>query len=464
MGERITVMAALREPALVGQELRVAGWVRTNRAGKAVSFIELNDGSCLKGLQVVYSQERLADYEALTHLLTGACLEVEGILSPSQGQGQSVELQARRIEVVGACDAAFPLQKKRHSFEYLRGIAHLRPRTNTFGAVFRVRHQLAFAIHRFFHERGFVWVHTPIITGSDCEGAGEMFRVSTLPPVEPPRADDGGIDWSRDFFGRETKLTVSGQLTGEMFALALGRIYTFGPTFRAENSNTTRHASEFWMIEPEMAFCDLADNARLAQDFLQFIIAQVLEHCAEDMAFFDQWVCKGIVARLEQVARSAFETLSYSEAVRLLAASGQAFQFPVSWGMDLQTEHERWLTETHVGRPVFVTDYPQEIKAFYMRRNDDGRTVAAMDLLVPGVGEIIGGSQREERHDLLLARIRELGLPESDYWWYLESRRFGTAPHAGFGLGFERALMYVTGMENIRDVIPFPRTPGNCEF
>ncbi|MDP2362078.1 MAG: asparagine--tRNA ligase [bacterium] len=464
MQDRTPIKEALQRPEHVGRTITVMGWVRTNRPGKAVSFIELNDGSCLKGLQVVYSGEALPNFEEIGRVLTGACLRVRGTLAPSEGKGQTVELKAEEAELIGPCDGSFPLQKKRHSFEYLRTIAHLRPRTNTFGAVFRVRHQLAFAIHRFFHERGFIWVHTPIITGSDCEGAGEMFRVSTLSPTDPPRTESGEVDWAQDFFGRQTNLTVSGQLSGEMFALALGNIYTFGPTFRAENSNTTRHASEFWMIEPEMAFHDLADDARLAQDFLQFIIAQVLEHCPEDMAFFDQWVKPGIVARLEELTRTSFETIPYTEAVRLLERSGQAFQFPVSWGMDLQTEHERWLTETHVGRPVFVIDYPKEIKAFYMRQNDDGRTVAAMDLLVPGVGEIIGGSQREERHDLLLARIREMGLPEADYWWYLESRRFGSAPHAGFGLGFERAIMYVTGMENIRDVVPFPRTPGNCDF
>jgi asparaginyl-tRNA synthetase len=464
MQGRIPIKEALRRPELLDTSVTVMGWVRTNRTGKVVSFIELNDGSCLKGLQIVYGAEALANHDEVSRLLTGACLRVTGRLVASQGQGQSVELQAAEVEVLGACDAAFPLQKKRHSFEYLRTIAHLRPRTNTFGAVFRVRHRLAFAIHQFFHQRGFVWVHTPIITGSDCEGAGEMFRVSTLSPTEPPRTEAGEVDWSRDFFGRQTNLTVSGQLSGEMFALALGNIYTFGPTFRAENSNTTRHASEFWMIEPEMAFHDLADNARLAQDFLQFIIRAVLEDCPEDMAFFDQWIQKGLIQRLEGVASSDFETLSYSEAVRLLERSGQAFQFPVQWGIDLQTEHERWLTETHVGRPVFIVDYPRDIKAFYMRQNDDGRTVAAMDLLVPGVGEIIGGSQREERHDRLLARIHEMGLHEEDYWWYLESRRFGTAPHAGFGLGFERAIMYITGMENIRDVVPFPRTPGTCDF
>lgn len=464
MQQRIPVKQALAGGGLTGGTITVMGWVRTNRAGKAVSFIELNDGSCLKGLQVVYTAESLSNYDEVSRVLTGACLSVTGQLAPSEGKGQSVELKADTVQVVGDCDATFPLQKKRHSFEYLRTIAHLRPRTNTFGAVFRVRSVLAYAIHRFFNERGFVWVHTPIITGSDCEGAGEMFRVSTLSPTDPPRTEGGEVDWAQDFFGRQTNLTVSGQLSGEMFALALGNIYTFGPTFRAENSNTTRHASEFWMIEPEMAFHDLADNARLAQDFLQFIIRHVLDHCPEDMAFFDQWVKPGIVARLEALTTTPFETIPYTEAVRLLQQSGQAFQYPVSWGIDLQTEHERWLTETHVGRPVFVIDYPKEIKAFYMRQNDDGRTVAAMDLLVPGVGEIIGGSQREERHDRLLARINEMGLHEQDYWWYLESRRFGSAPHAGFGLGFERAIMYITGMENIRDVVPFPRTPDNCDF
>lgn len=463
MASWTTIRKAKEDGTLKGTALQLKGWVRTNRKGKQVGFIELNDGSTLKGIQLVYAAE-LDNYDEIGHWLTGCCVQAEGQLVESQGKGQEVELQVSSLELIGACDDSFPLQKKRHSFEYLRTIAHLRPRTNTYGAVFRVRNRISSAIHRFYQERGFLWVHTPIITGSDCEGAGEMFRVTTLPPETPPKTEQGGIDWERDFFGRQTNLTVSGQLTGEMFALALSNIYTFGPTFRAENSNTTRHVSEFWMIEPEMAFYDLEANCRLAQDFMQFIIRDVLDNCAEDMAFFNQWVQKGLLERLEHVATCDFETLSYTEAVKRLGASGEKFEHPTAWGSDLQTEHERWLTDKHVGRPVFVVDYPKDIKAFYMRQNDDGKTVGAMDLLVPGVGEIIGGSQREERLDLLVSRIREMDLDEKDYWWYLDSRRYGTAPHSGFGLGFERAIMYVTGMENIRDVIPFPRTPGNCEF
>jgi asparaginyl-tRNA synthetase len=460
----LRIKQAMEDRALVGSSVLLKGWVRTNRAGKHVGFIELNDGSTLKGIQLVYAADAVDNYEAIGKWLTGTCIQAEGTLVESQGKGQTVELQADCITLIGACDDSFPLQKKRHSFEYLRTIAHLRPRTNTYGAVFRVRNRIASAIHRFFQERGFLWVHTPIITGSDCEGAGEMFRVTTLPPENPPKRDTGEVDWEKDFFGRQTNLTVSGQLSGEMFALALSNIYTFGPTFRAENSNTTRHASEFWMIEPEMAFYDLKDNCQLAQDFMQFIFRDVLENCQEDMAFFNQWVQKGLIERLELVASSDFETLTYTEAVSRLEKSGENFEHQPAWGRDLQTEHERWLTEKHVGRPVFVVDYPRDIKAFYMRQNDDEKTVAAVDLLVPGVGEIIGGSQREERLDVLVSRIKEMGLEEQDYWWYLDSRRYGSAPHAGFGLGFERAIMYVTGMENIRDVIPFPRTPDNCDF
>jgi asparaginyl-tRNA synthetase len=463
MGDLIRIRQALGDPTKVGSRVRVGGWIRTNRSGKSVSFIELNDGSSLKGLQLVYDSG-LANHGEVARLLTGSCILAAGTLVESAGQGQSVELQVAKLEILGEAAGDYPLQKKRHGFEFLRTVAHLRPRTNTFGAVFRTRSRLAWAVHRFFNERGFLWVHTPIVTGADCEGAGEMFRVTTLPAIDPPRDGDGQPDWSEDFFGRQTNLTVSGQLSAEMFALSLRDVYTFGPTFRAENSHTTRHASEFWMIEPEMAFCDLAGDCALAQEFVQFIIRDALEHCAEDIAFFDQWVQPGLRARLELVAAANFETLSYTEAVRRLQNSGEAFEYPVSWGSDLQTEHERWLTEKHLKKPTFVIDYPKEIKAFYMRQNDDGKTVAALDLLVPGVGEIIGGSQREERHDLLLERIRELGLPEADYWWYLDSRRYGSAPHAGFGLGFERAIMYITGMENIRDVIPFPRTPGSCDF
>ena len=449
---------------VAGNSVILRGWVRTNRAGKHVSFINLNDGSNLSGLQVVYSADKVDNYEAVSRLLTGACIEVEGELVASQGKGQQYEVQATDVRIIGKSDESFPLQKKRHSFEYLRTISHLRIRTNTFGAVFRVRHQLAYAIHRFFHERGFYWIHTPILTASDCEGAGEMFRVTTLDPADPPRTEQGTVDYGQDFFDKPSFLTVSGQLNVETLCMGLGKVYTFGPTFRAENSNTTRHASEFWMVEPELAFCDLAGDADLAEDFLKFVIRDVLENCEEDMAFFNQWVSKGIVSRLEALISGSFERMSYTEAVQLLESSGVKFEYPAKWGAELQTEHERWLTEKHLQAPVFVTDYPKDAKAFYMRQNDDNRTVAAMDLLVPGVGEIIGGSQREERHDLLLQRIKDLGLEEEAYWWYLDTRRFGSAPHAGFGLGFERLVMYVTGMENIRDVIPFPRTPGNCDF
>ncbi|MCB9472967.1 MAG: asparagine--tRNA ligase [Candidatus Delongbacteria bacterium] len=462
--ERLRIRRLLEDTTLVGREVSTAGWIRTNRTGKTVSFIELNDGSCQASIQLVYGPELIDNFEEIGRALTGSCLQVTGTLVASAGSGQSVEIHLQQVTILGSCDSSYPLQKKRHSFEFLRTISHLRPRTNTFGAVFRVRSRLAYSIHRFFQDRGFVYVHTPIITGNDAEGAGEMFRVSTLDPATPPRLDSGAIDWSKDFFGRETNLTVSGQLNGEMFALALCDIYTFGPTFRAENSHTSRHASEFWMIEPEMAFYDLAANCELAGEFLRYLINDLLENCAEDMAFFDQWIRKGLLDSLRQIASSPFERLTYTDAIKALEASGKKFEFPVAWGKDLQSEHERWLTEEYLKRPVFVTDYPKEIKAFYMRRNDDGRTVAAMDLLVPGVGEIIGGSQREERLDVLVGCIEALGQPLEAYEWYLDSRRFGSAPHAGFGLGFERMIMYATGMENIRDVMPFPRTPGSCDF
>jgi len=462
--ERLRIKRLLSDPSLIGTEIQTAGWVRTNRMGKTVSFIELNDGSCLASIQLVYGPGQPDNFEDVGRLLTGACLQVTGTLVASAGSGQAVEIHVAQIVILGQADASYPLQKKRHGFEFLRTIAHLRPRTNTFGAVFRVRSRLAYSIHRFFQDRGFVYVHTPIITGNDCEGAGEMFRVSTLDPAKPPRNDAGAVDYSADFFGRETNLTVSGQLNGEMFAMALCDIYTFGPTFRAENSHTTRHASEFWMIEPEMAFYNLDDNCRLAGEFLRYLISDLLENCAEDMAFFDQWIRKGLLDSLKQLVASDFERMTYTEAVKVLEKSGRTFEYPVAWGKDLQSEHERWLTEEYLKRPVFVTDYPKEIKAFYMRRNDDGRTVAAMDLLVPGVGEIIGGSQREERQDVLEGCILAMDQPLSAYDWYLDSRRYGSAPHAGFGLGFERMIMYATGMENIRDVVPFPRTPGNCDF
>jgi asparaginyl-tRNA synthetase len=434
------------------------------RDSKNVVFIELNDGSCMAGLQVVVPAE-LANFEELRHLGTGAALSVEGELVASPAKGQVVELKAAKVEIVGTAEASFPLQKKRHSFEFLRDIAHLRLRTNTFGAVFRVRSVLAQAIHQFFADRGFVYVHTPIITGSDCEGAGEMFRVTTLDVGNPPRHENGSVADEQDFFAKPTYLTVSGQLNGEAFALGLSDIYTFGPTFRAENSNTSRHVAEFWMIEPEMAWADLDDDADLAEAFVKHLLKTALDRCGEDLAFFDDRIEKGLIARLEQVANAEFARITYTEAIALLENSDAKFEFPVGWGKNLQAEHERFITEKLLKRPTFVFDYPKQIKAFYMRRNPDDMTVAAMDLLVPKVGELIGGSQREERLDVLEAIIAgDPHLNIADYQWYLDTRRFGTAPHAGFGLGFERLVMYVTGMENIRDVIPFPRTPRHCGF
>jgi asparaginyl-tRNA synthetase len=440
----------------------VKGWLRSVRDSKQVVFLDLNDGSSLAGLQVVVGEE-LPELAEVRHLTTGSAVVIEGDLVESPAKGQKVELHAKRVEIVGRADPDFPLQKKRHSFEFLRTIAHLRTRTNTFGAVFRVRSKLAHAVHCFYQDRGFVYVHTPIVTASDCEGAGEMFRVTTLDPAAPPRTEGGAIDWGSDFFAKQAFLTVSGQLEGEAFALGMSDIYTFGPTFRAENSNTSRHAAEFWMIEPEMAFCDLAGNCDLAEDFVKHLVRTLLEDCSDDLAFFDQRIDEGLVARLRHVLESPFERMRYAEAVERLQASGESFEYPVFFGANLQAEHERWLTEKHVGRPLFVVDYPKEIKAFYMRRNDDGRTVAAMDLLVPNVGELIGGSQREERHDVLRSTIVEAGLDPESYTWYLDTRRYGTTPHAGFGLGFERMVMYGTGMQNIRDVIPFPRTPRHCD-
>ena len=445
-----------------GTRLTVKGWLRSVRVGKEVTFIALNDGSCLTGIQVVATPE-LANYEEVTRLGTGAAVAVRGVLAESPAAGQQLELQAGEIAIIGPADESYPMQKKRHSFEYLRTVAHLRPRTNTFGAVFRVRSSLAQAIHRFFAERGFLYVHTPIITTSDCEGAGELFRVTTLDLASPPRIE-GEVDYSRDFFGEGAGLTVSGQLEGELFAMAFSDIYTFGPTFRAENSNTARHAAEFWMIEPEIAFADLAADAALAEEFFRYLCRHVLDSCGEDLAFFNEHVDRGLIARIERVAGSAFAMMEYGEAVERLKKAKVAFEFPVEWGADLQSEHERYLTEQVVGGPVFVVNYPKDIKAFYMRQNDDNRTVAAMDLLVPKVGEIIGGSQREERLDLLTERMQEVGIAPADLWWYLDTRRWGSCPHAGFGLGFERLIMYLTGMENIRDVIPFPRTPRHAEF
>ena len=448
-------------------EVEVRGWVRTRRDSKAgLSFIHVHDGSSFAPIQVVASRE-LPNYDSeIAHLTAGCSLVARGKLVASQGKGQAVEIQATGVEVVGRVEdpETYPIQPKPHSFEYLRGLAHLRPRTNTFGAVTRVRHTLAMAVHRFFHERGFYWIHTPIITTSDAEGAGEMFHVSTLDVANFPRTEAGEIDWGADFFGRRASLTVSGQLNLESYCLAMSRVYTFGPTFRAENSNTSRHLAEFWMIEPEIAFADLAADADLAEDFLRYIFSAVLAERPDDMAFFEERIEKGVVKRLEEFVEQSFERMEYGEAIAALEKSGQKFEYPVKWGMDLQSEHERYLTEKLVQRPVVVMNYPKEIKAFYMRQNEDGRTVAAMDVLAPGIGEIIGGSQREERLDVLTSRMTEMGLPLEPYWWYLDLRRYGTVPHAGFGLGFERAIQYATGMANIRDVIPFPRTPGHAEF
>jgi asparaginyl-tRNA synthetase len=449
--------------ALAGTAVAVCGWVRNLRVSKSFGFIELNDGSFFKPVQVVFD-EKLANFSQIAKLNVGAALCVKGTLTLTPDARQLFELTAREIAVEGASTPDYPIQPKRHSMEYLRSVAHLRARTNTFSAVFRVRSLIAYAVHQFFHERGFVYVHTPIITGRDAEGAGEMFAVSTLDVDRPPRTADGKVDYGADFFGKRVNLTVSGQLEGETYAMAFGKIYTFGPTFRAENSNTTRHAAEFWMIEPEIAFADLADDMHLAEDMLKYIIRYCLDHAPEEMAFFNQFVDKGLLKRLTNVVNSNFARVTYTEAIALLEKNNAAFAYPVAWGSDLQTEHERYLTEQVFGRPVFVTDYPKEIKSFYMRQNDDGKTVAAMDLLVPGVGELIGGSQREERLGLLTQRMRELGLDEHDYGWYLDLRRYGSTRHAGFGLGFERAVMYITGMGNIRDVIPYPRTAGNAQF
>ncbi|MBC7963474.1 MAG: asparagine--tRNA ligase [Steroidobacteraceae bacterium] len=443
-------------------EYTVSGWVRSLRLSKEIAFIVLNDGSNLEGMQIV-AEPGLDNFEELCRVGTGSALKVRGKLVESPAAGQKYELKAVTVEIIGIADESYPLQKKRHTFEYLRSIAHLRPRTNTYGAVFRLRSKLAQAIHRFFAERNFLYVHTPIITASDCEGAGELFRVTTLDASHPPLAE-GKVDFSQDFFGQKTGLTVSGQLEGELFATAFGDIYTFGPTFRAENSNTARHASEFWMIEPEMAFADLADDADLAEQFVRYLCRVALEECSDEMAFFDKQIEKGLLERIRSVAEADFARIEYDEAIRLLQKSGASFNYPVEWGLDLQTEHERYITEQIVGGPAFILNYPRDIKAFYMRQNDDGRTVAAMDLLVPKVGEIIGGSQREERLDRLTQRMAELGVAQEPLWWYLDSRRWGSCPHAGFGLGFERLVMYLSGMENIRDVIPFPRTPRHAEF
>jgi len=450
--------------AFDGKSVSVAGWIRTVRDSKAFGFIELNDGSCFRSTQIVFEEAKLENYKQIAKLNVGAAIRVEGIVVATPEMKQPFEIKAEKIEVEGESTPDYPLQKKRHSFEFLREIAYLRPRTNTFSAVFRVRSAAAQAIHKFFAERGFIYVNTPLITGSDCEGAGEMFRVTTLDADNPPRTEDGKVDFSKDFFGKSANLTVSGQLNAETFALAFGKVYTFGPTFRAEVSYTARHAAEFWMIEPEIAFADLADEMDLSRDMIKYAIKYVLETCPDDMKFFNDFVDKGLIERLTALLDADFVRLPYTEAIKILEQHKDQFEYPVYWGCDLQTEHERYLTEQVYKAPVFVTDYPKEIKAFYMRLNDDGKTVAAADLLVPGVGELVGGSQREERIDVLRERMAELGLDEKDYWWYLNLRKYGGTKHAGFGLGFERLIMYLTGMSNIRDVIPFPRTTGTAEY
>ncbi len=450
--------------AFTGGSITVCGWLRTLRRSGAIAFAELNDGGAFKGLQVVAAENEVENFSELIHQNVGAALVVTGKLLLTPEAKQPFELRAETVAVEGVSTPDYPLQKKRHTLEYLRTLSHLRARTNTLAAVFRVRSVAAAAIHRFFQERGFVYAHTPLITGSDCEGAGEMFRVTTLDPQNPPLTEAGDVDWSQDFFGRGTSLTVSGQLEAEAMAMAFGKVYTFGPTFRAERSFTARHASEFWMIEPEIAFADLADDMELARDMIKYVLTDVLERCPQEMAFFNQFYDKGLLERLRGIIESDFASVTYTEAIGILEKHKDEFEYPVYWGCDLQTEHERYLTEKVFGKPLFVTDYPKEIKAFYMRLNDDGKTVAAVDLLVPGVGEIIGGSQREERLDVLRRRMAECGLEEKDYDWYLDLRRYGGTRHAGFGLGFERLIMYMTGIANIRDAIPFPRTPGSAEF
>jgi asparaginyl-tRNA synthetase len=448
----------------IGKKVTINGWVRSTRDQQTITFININDGSTVNGMQVV-AEQNLPNYDTIIKkLLTGTSATITGTVVQSPGKGQTVEIKAEAISIIGECPEDYPLQKKRHTFEYLRTIAHLRPRTNTFGAVTRVRHALAMATHRFFDEQGFVYINTPIITSSDCEGAGQMFRVSTLDMNKPPRTQEGNIDNSQDFFEKPTFLTVSGQLEGEAYACALSNIYTFGPTFRAENSNTSRHLAEFWMIEPEIAFANLTDDMDCAEAYLKYCIKYVLEHCPQDMTFFDSFIEKGLIQRLTHVLETPFERLEYTRAVDILLNCGKTFQYPVFWGVDLQSEHERYLVEEVFKKPVILHNYPATIKPFYMRINDDGTTVANMDILVSGVGEIIGGSQREERLDVLERRMTEMGMKYEDYWWYIELRKYGSVPHAGFGLGFERLIQFTTGMENIRDVIPFPRYPGHAEF
>ena len=464
--KRTKIVDALKKTDF-GEDICIKGWVRTRRGNKNVSFIELNDGSSVHNIQIVADNNKLG-IEFLKPITTGACIGVTGKLTQSLGKGQSVEIQAEDIVIYGTADPeTYPLQKKEHTMEFLREIAHLRPRTNTFGAVFRIRHHMAMAIHTFFHERGFYYFHTPIITGSDCEGAGQLFQVTTLNLSDLPKAENGCIDYSNDFFGKQTGLTVSGQLEGELGALALGAIYTFGPTFRAENSNTPRHLSEFWMIEPEVAFNELEDNMQLAEDFVKYCVRWALDNCKDDLEFLNNRYDAELIDRLKFVVENDFVRLTYTEGIKILEdamAKGQKFEFPVGWGIDLQSEHERYLVEKHFKKPVILTDYPKDIKAFYMKLNDDGKTVRAMDVLFPKIGEIIGGSQREDNYEKLKARAKEMEVPDKDIWWYLETGQFGNAPHSGFGLGFERFLLFVTGMSNIRDVIPFPRTPKNADF
>ncbi len=463
--ERITIKEIFTDAeSFAGKTITVAGWARTIRASNAFGFIELNDGSYFSNLQVVFEDSKLENYKEIAKQNVGCSLIVKGKIELTPQAKQPFELKADSVEVEGASTPDYPLQKKRHSLEYLRTIAHLRPRSNTFNAVFRVRSVAAFALHRFFNENGFVYVHTPLITGSDCEGAGEMFRVTTLDADNPPRNEDGTVDFSKDFFGKHTGLTVSGQLNVETFAMAFAKVYTFGPTFRAERSNTQRHAAEFWMVEPEMAFADLTDYMDTAEAMIKYVLRYVMQECPRELEFFDRFIENGLIERMNNLVSSEFGRISYTEAIELLQKSGHEFEYPVSWGIDMQTEHERYLTEKIFGKPVFVTDYPKEIKAFYMRQNDDGKTVAAADMLVPGVGELIGGSQREERLDKLNEAIERFGLKPEDYWWYCDLRKYGGTKHAGFGLGFERLIMYITGISNIRDVEAFPRTTGNADF
>ena len=464
ISERRTAVKDILESDEADREVVLKGWVRTKRGNKNLAFVSVNDGSIIHSIQVVIDLANFDD-ELMRNITTGSCIGVRGLIKESPGQEQKVEVHAKEIELYGTADAAtYPLQKKGHSLEFLREIAHLRPRTNTFGAILRLRHAMSFAIHKYFNDNGFFYMHTPIITGSDAEGAGEMFQVTTFALNEIPHRPDGSIDYTTDFFGKPTNLTVSGQLEGELGALALSNIYTFGPTFRAENSNTPRHLAEFWMIEPEMAFYDIQDNMDLAEDFLKYLILYALENCSEDLLFLQKMYDNELMDRLNFVLQNKFERIEYTEAIDILLSSGQKFEFPVNWGVDLQAEHERYLVEKHFKKPVIITNYPKDIKAFYMKQNEDNKTVRAMDVLFPRIGEIIGGSQREENYENLIRRIEELKLPSKDLWWYIDTRKFGSAPHSGFGLGFERLMLFVTGMTNIRDVIPFPRTPKNAEF